>query len=100
MTTKRHLYVSFDNGDVFRVPISVVAHSYADYKVPDWRDSIPRLMDHNKITCTIMDDEEFLLGWAYNNVNWDDISFHAVRVDKPTSYDYNEGYMSAKLEIK
>jgi hypothetical protein len=47
---------------------------------------------------TLEDDEE-LIDWARNNLNWSDVSGQAVKVDDEATTDFQEGWVNGPMEV-
>jgi hypothetical protein len=77
------------DGSVWSVPAEVVADNRArHYALRDSQDETydPRLLYEDVYTqeyaYTLSDDDE-LLDWAANNMNWEDVRAHAYRIQEP-----------------
>ncbi len=68
-----------DNGYVWRVPLKVVARNRAAYY--EQRDGDPASFKAEYDF--VMGDEFEGLDWFQNNMNWEDVSDHAVLVMRP-----------------
>src|SRR5688500_98535 len=82
------------DNSVWDVPVDVIAKAAANYwaeRDPDTTYGIE--FDH------YMNENSEVLDWAVNNMNWSDISDHAVRVCIDESVDYEQDYTFADMEI-
>lgn len=83
MTTNRVLALTAFDGSVYHVPLAVIAAS--------WR-------EHYKDETEKPDDDE-LIAWAENNMNWSDVSAQARQVKKPDPLDMDDAWVDGKMQI-
>nr|DAY15900.1 MAG TPA: hypothetical protein [Caudoviricetes sp.] len=90
---KKYLLVEMPDFSVWRVPVQVIADVYTDYYAE--RDG----QDREKVkteTERLFTAYEFEIeDWAANNMDWDEIEPHAVRVSAG-EVDYQAGWESGK----
>ena len=90
---KKYLLVEMPDFSVWRVPVQVIADVYTDYYAE--RDG----QDREKVkaqTERLFTTYEFEIeDWAANNMDWDEIEPHAVRVSAG-EVDYQVGWESGK----
>lgn len=90
---KKYLLVEMPDFSVRRVPVQVIADAYTDYYAE--RDG----QDREKVkaqTERLFTTHEFEIeDWAANNMDWDEIEPHAVRVSAG-EVDYQAGWESGK----
>lgn len=102
--TKKMIRVTMGDGTRWDVPMDVVATSYAtyyankDYPPPNrlrwrWDDAFERYHEF------VMIDESTGLDWAANNMDWNDVARHAVRVNPSRPADYQEGWVNGDKEV-
>ena len=80
--------IEFSNGEIFQIPAEVVANNRNDYYKEE----------ENEIVDDSYDDYE-LYDWLQNNMDWDDIAAHAVRIEEVDEPDYNQMFRDAKIEV-
>ena len=93
------LKIRFPNGDIFKVPASVIAKDRANYYADidgyeidsnDWLNEFELAMN----------DEFELKDWLAGNMDWCDLEPHATKVDeKGTETYYENNFSEAKLEM-
>lgn len=88
----KYIEITFPNGDQFLVPIKLVGTSYANYygasNEDDWKCEYERCISDN--------DE--LLDWFSNNMNWSDVSGQSVKVTPPP-YDFDKNFTESSTKI-
>lgn len=80
--------IYFSNGEIFQIPAEVVANN---------RDSYYK-EEENEIVDDSYDDYE-LYDWFQNNMDWDDVAPHAVRINDQDEPDYHLMMRDAKIEV-
>lgn len=93
---KNQIRLEFLNGDVFLLPVEVIAKMrtayYADLDgfvegSQEWKEEMEQSMNGYEVT-----------DWLSNNVDWSDIKDFAVK--QPTDeFDYDKGWSSVDVEI-
>lgn len=83
------------DGTTWEIPAEVVANNSTDYYMSKPEPEFTREEEFE----SSMDDYE-LTDWAGNNMNWSDVSAHAVRVPgtSPTP-DYESDWGNADMEV-
>lgn len=83
----RQLRVTMPDGSKWDVPLQVIAESAVAY--------------YPTMTITeALDDEGFLIDWAANNMNWDDVVQDARKADVgPPAVNYQDGWVNGEKEI-
>lgn len=91
------LKVRFSNGDLFAVPARVIAENRANYYAEldgyelnsnEWEAEV----------LTALNDEYEIEDWAGNNMNWDELSPYAVKINIE-EFDYDEEWPDADIEL-
>lgn len=102
--TKKMIRVTMGDGSKWDVPMEVVSRSYATYWANrdhppatsprhKWDDAFARFFEY------AMADEHSGLDWAVNNMDWNDVARHAVRVNPSRPEDYQEGWVNGEKEV-
>ena len=85
------LVVEFES-ETFHVDASAIARDRAEH----YADDDPDLTEYNY---TLGDNSE-LIDWASNNMNWEDLAPHAVRVQRPPEMpDYDAEWGNATKRV-
>jgi hypothetical protein len=101
MSKELVIRVRFDNGATFDVPARIVAENCAGYYFDCNADFTPskkflaeveRLLDMNT-------DSTELIDWAQGEMSWEDLESFAKEVYPPEEFDYDQGFVSADLEV-
>lgn len=102
--TKKMIRVTMGDGTRWDVPVDVVATSYATYYAN--KDCPPALSPKHKWDDAFAEEFTFArendfaaLDWAANNMNWNDVARHAVRVNPSRPADYQEGWVNGEKEV-
>ena len=94
------IVVEFENLDTFHIDGDIIARARADYYAtevdghphgcPEWG---------QEYEYSLSDDQE-LLDWLQNNMNWADIAEHATKVERVHARpDYEEMWGNADVEV-
>jgi hypothetical protein len=89
----KQIQVTMPDGSVWGVPAELVAQHRADY-YGNKEGEESRKVEYD---FTLSNNEE-LLDWAENNMNWSDVSHAAVLV-KQEPPDYQEGWINGKRRV-
>lgn len=100
----KHIEITFPNQEKWRIPAQVVAESRAEYfSALDFKRghaADKELAFQAELKFTLRHDDE-LLDYLQNNMDWNDVRLHAVRVDVlPVAYDYAEAFDEATFKVK
>jgi len=93
------LRVTMPDGSKWDVPADAVARNrakhYADTKThgASWQ---ARFDDEYAYT---MDEDDELVDWAKNNMNWSDVEVVAVRSAVPADVDFEEGWANGEMKV-
>ncbi len=96
----KKLRVTMPNGSKWDVPADLIATNRAQYYAK--LDSEGDLIEEKKVfkeelKYALSDDDE-LLDWAAGNMNWKDVAYYAVEVQKANP-DFQEGWVSGETEV-
>ena len=90
---KKYLLVEMPDFSVWRVPVQVIADAMTDYYVKKYSEDREKAKAETERRFTTYEFE--IEDWAANNMNWDEIEPHAVRVSAG-EVDYQIGWESGK----
>ncbi len=104
--TKKMIRVTMGDGTRWDVPLTIVAESFATYWANKayppatslrrkWDDSFAQEFDWAMSS----GGRETALDWAANNMDWNDVAKHAVRVNPSRPADYQEGWVNGEKEV-
>ena len=91
---RKYIRVKMNDGTIWDVPATLVATDRADYydeKEPGcWQEEYDFTME----------EEDELLDWALNNMNWGDVVEHAKMVGRnEEASDYQKGWVNGEHEV-
>jgi hypothetical protein len=101
MSDDGYIYITFSNGDRFRLPKRAVAEPRAEYYASvdhddpnsnEWQQTFNR-----EVKFALKEDYE-LKDWLKNNMNWSDIEDEAEKVDSK-DVDYADEFLDAEVEV-
>jgi hypothetical protein len=95
--------IVFSNGDTFDVEAEHVAHARAEYYARKDSNRNPKLnykaVYNDEFAYTMGDDDE-LLDWINNKMNWSDLSSYALKVEKPdVPFNHQAEFSYADIEV-
>jgi hypothetical protein len=92
----KYLRVTMPDGSQWDIPAEIVADDRAKYYAKIDTDTTYK----EEYEYTLSDDSE-IFDWAANNMNWDDVKDHAVKVSEyhMTAADFQEGWVNGEKEI-
>ena len=89
----KKIRITMNDGSKWEVPASVVAKNRATYYTEKDKD----VTYQEEYDYTMSEDDE-LLDWAANNMNWEDVEKSAIRVSV-ADIDFQEGWVNGEKEI-
>lgn len=89
--------VEMGDGSKWDVPAEIVANDRAAH-FTTYQSGIEKGNSFKQEKEFALQDNEALLDWAENNINWKDIGPHAKRV-KTGTIDYQEGWVNGHKEV-
>ena len=98
----KFLHVKFSDA-TYRIPVEVIARdrarNLADSDFPNGGDEWHKIFNE-ELLITLEDDDE-LIDWASNNIDWEDVSGYAEKVEKPIPQpDYRKEWTNAKKSVR
>lgn len=90
---KKYLLVEMSDFSVWRVPVQVIADAMTDYYVEQCGEDREKAKAETERLFT--ESEYEIEDWAANNMDWDEVEPHAVRVSAG-EVDYQEGWVNGK----
>ena len=98
---EKYILVTFSNGERYRIPASEIAESRANYYA-----EIDSEGDETKYAVIFKDEYDYtmkadfeLIGWANNNMNWEDIDGVAEYIGQDDHVDYEDEWCNADKDI-
>ena len=88
---KKYLLVEMPDFTVWRVPVQVIADSMTDYYVEQCGEDREKAKAETELLFTENEDE--IKYWASENMDWDEVKSHAVRVSDGYA-DYRDGWIN------
>lgn len=102
MSIKSWLYTfRLPNGDVWSVPVEVIARHRADYYKSEFLNDIEASLSFDTRPLFIEDDSE-IGDWAANNMDWEDVKAHAKLIRRAPDYgdaEFQEAWVNGEKEI-
>lgn len=95
----KYLYVTFSDGNTFRIPIGVIAKSRAWYyacNVDGFEEDSKEYLDELKFS---LEDTGELISWACNNMNWEDVEEYKELVKSENRHIYTKEWSNASKVI-
>ena len=102
--TKKMIRVMMGDGSKWDVPLHIAAESCAMH----WTNKAypPALSTRSKWDEAYGREYEFAMSqaditmdWAVNNMDWNDVAKHAVRVNPSRPADYQQGWVNGEKEV-
>jgi hypothetical protein len=95
---EKHLRVTIPNDSKYDVPARIVADSLAKFYTTESRAGAS--YSYQEEYDLAMRDDADLIDWAANNMNWDEVAAHAIKVDEPPDEeDFEEAWVNGEKEI-
>lgn len=96
----KYLLVTMPDDSRWKVPAKLVAEDRAKYySLRDGGSPKDVLKTFNNEKQYTLEDDEELIDWARNNLNWSDVSGQAVKVDDEATTDFQEGWVNGPMEV-
>jgi hypothetical protein len=90
---KKVIIVTMPDSSQWEVPCNVIAEDRADYY------SDVRELNYDSVYDQTIENNELLISWAENEVNWHNVRQYAKMIKEP-NIDYEEGWESGYKIIK
>lgn len=100
----KYIHAKMSNGETYRIPADVVARSMgAYYGRRNWESGYregANPVDQIEIEAlrALRDDDE-LIDWAANNMNWEDVAAVATLVESAPSIDLDSEWTNAWMTV-
>lgn len=89
----KQIQITMPDNSVWGVPAELVAKDRGDYYAAKEGE------DSGKAEYAIsLEDDDELLDWAANNMNWNDVVHSAIMI-RPGKVDYQEGWVNGKKRV-
>lgn len=86
-----------EDGSLWDVPVSLIAQNRAAEYADEFDGDIEKSLNEDTMPLFNSDDYE-IQDWAANNMNWDDVKAHAVKVDDGI-VDYQDGWVNGDKKV-
>lgn len=97
---ERSYHVTMPDGDIYAVPVKVIAENRANYYKKEFNDDLVDSLEQDTLPL-FKDDWSEVRDWAQNNMDWSDVAKYAVLLPKePQDIDYQEGWVNGESYIK
>jgi hypothetical protein len=90
----KYIRVTMPDGSKYDVPAFLVAENRALYYTEKEGSGVYNV--EYKFT---MENDDELLDWAANNMDWVDVKKYAIKVDTEKDTDFQEGWLNGDKEI-
>jgi hypothetical protein len=91
--TDARYQITMSNGDVYSIPLQLIADSRDEYYKEDEEDTIGFILDGGL-------DEYDLKDWASGNMNWEDVRDYACLIGRGEIFpDFQDGWVNGKSDI-
>lgn len=91
--TSAMMRCTFSNGEIWDVPLQIIADSRDENYKEDKEDAVKFIRKESL-------DEYDLEDWFSNNMDWSDVSEYAVFVPQPTvKFDYEDDFCNCEKDI-
>lgn len=97
----KFLRVTMSDGSKYDVPAKLIAEDRAKYyaKLDSERGGEDYYEAYRREFDFTMENNFELKDWAANNMNWEDVQEHAVKVHETIEVDFQEGWVNGPKEI-
>lgn len=85
--------VTMPNGEIWGVPVDMIARSRATYYAHDFDGDVERSLAEDTIPLFESDEYE-IQDWAENNMNWSDFNGHQIKVCDTPDPDLQEAWIN------
>jgi hypothetical protein len=93
------LRVTMPDGSDWELPASLVADPRARYYAESDTKSTSGDAFERVYRGEMEADEEDLIDWAHNNMNWSEVKYFARPVSPARGADFQEGWVNGEMEI-
>lgn len=85
------------DGSIWSIPVEIIAYDRALRYAHEFDDNIQRSLKED--TYPLFESDHFeIKDWAQNNMNWSDVSIHAVLIS-PSNIDFQDDWINGHIEI-
>lgn len=89
----KKLRVTMPDGSEWDVPAEIIAKNKAEHYYNEGDEDFKEEYEF-----TLSDNEE-LIDWAENNMNWEDVKQYALQIKGPGELDYQKGWVNGDKEV-
>lgn len=87
--TVKMLSIEMPDGSKWGVPLKLIQDDYVSNYPEDFPD---------EASLNLLDNDD-LVEWAANNMDWDDVKDQAVMLKRPDPVDYQDGWVNGESNI-
>ena len=96
----KSLRVTFSNGEMYDIPIDVIAENRATYYASKELDKTHQGEVFTEEMKLALEDTDEITDWAFNNMDWKDVIHVAKHVEKDRKVpNYNKEWTNVKHKI-
>lgn len=96
---RKYLTLALDDGSIYGIPLEVIARNRAENYKDEFANDIERSLAED--TLPLFEDDPWeATDWARNNMNWEDVSAHAVQLRGPQPIDFQSAWNRAPMEVQ
>lgn len=96
LLNKRY-FMKFTDGSTWAIPVHVILLNHSEYVASNSGQDPMAALEAETIPY-FEEDVSNIEDWAKNNMNWSEISEHAVQITPP-SLDFQNEWMTAKVKL-
>lgn len=95
----KYLTMALENGEVWGVPVEMIARNRATHYAHEFGDDIERSMAEDTIPLFNSSDYD-IVDWAVNNMNWSDFTGHQVKLRDGNQRDFQSAWMECEKGLQ
>lgn len=92
---KKYMTVEMPDKTLWAIPTEVIARNRAEHYAYEFDGDIEESLSEDTLPLFEQDEYE-ITDWAVNNMNWDDVEGHAIKIERDEDPDYQAGWMKGK----
>lgn len=92
------LTVKQSDGSVWGVPVDVIARHRAKHYAFEFDGDVEKSLAEDTLPLFNFDNYE-VEDWAVNNMNWSDVSEHALKLQDAPPLDFQDAWMSGDKQV-
>ncbi len=92
---KKYMTIKMPDNTVWAVPTEVIARNRAEHYAHEFGGCIEKSLSEDTLPLFEQDKYE-ITDWAANNMNWDDVEEHAIKIERDEEPNYQAGWMNGE----